>query len=563
MRNLMLAALGALLAALPPSPADAGGHPPVYVSSTVLCDYPSIAAAIAAVAPITEIRLVGEEFLLPAGLSVFNRSLRIAGGYPACGAPAATGRSTLRADFNGAPVLSAGGNVPGALNLQLADISIVDGNNPSGNGGGLLVSGQGQVSLSAVHLRANHAQSGGAIHVAGIGGQLDVNLIDDSRVGDDGGFGNTSSLSGGGVSCVNARMRLGWVRIVHNATSGQGGGLRAEGCTILSTNATGPTRIEHNRAREGGGIRALGASSLHLESRPTQKISISHNQAIEGDAPQRGGGLYLSGEDTVLQATGLRIDGNLARSQGGGLMLIGSQAELRRSATACGIGDERCSSLSGNSVRAADGSLAGNGGAAVVFGSGSPLLRLSHTRIAGNSALNDAAINVGNAARLEMDNVLVAGNAGNGRLFTLTQTATLAADFLTLADNSFVGAAINNASSAALALELRRSILTVAAGNSHLQGAGTAAFDCINSGEQIALGGEAHDPGFFAADIGNYRLRSGSSNLDRCIADGNESAFDLAGLPRNIDDPLTPNQPGTLDRGAFEQTEDLFADGLE
>lgn len=533
----------------------------MYVSATAVCDFPTLAAAVAGGAAISEIRLVGPEMLLPSGLSILNRSLRIAGGYPACGAPVATGKTTLRADFSGAPVVSVAGNVAGALNLELVDLILVDGDNPTGSGGGLQVLGQGQVILRGVEMVDNLASFGGGLHVSGSGGQLDVNLVEDTRIGNDGGQGNSANI-GGGVFCNNARMRWGHMQLVSNSAAQEGGGLRASNCTILTTNATGPIRIEYNRARDGGGIYAGGGSTLLLESRPGQKVSVSHNEASVGAPPQRGGGIFLASEDTHLLGSGIWINHNLARSFGAGLMIQGSSAELRRG-NACAIGDDRCSSLSGNQVRDAAGALVGSAAGAFIAGSGSPELRLAHTYVSANAAANASVLAAANAALVTLDNVLISENTSNVGLVGISDNATISADFMTLAGNSFVGAAINNSSTAPLGLEMRRSIFVVPAGNSHVQGSGISAYECINTGNGAALGGDGHDPGFFDALGGSYRLAANSQNLDRCQADGSEAAVDLSGLPRNIDHPLIPNNPGTLDRGAYENPERIFATGFE
>lgn len=534
----------------------------MYVSATAVCDFPTLAAAVAGGAAISEIRLVGPEAVLTSGLFLLNRSVRIAGGYPACGAPFPTGKTAVRADFTGAPVVFAQGNVAGALNVELVNLILVDGDNPTGSGGGLQVFGQGQVTLRGVEVHDNFANFGGGVHVSGSGGQLDVNLLDDTRIGNDSGQGNGANF-GAGVFCNNARMRLGHMQVLNNVASQEGGGIRASNCTILTTNASGPTRIEHNRARDGGGIYANNGSSLMLESRSGQKVSVSHNEASVGAPPQRGGGIFIAGADTFLRGDGIWIDHNLARSFGGGLMIQGSSAELGRGVASCMVGDDRCSSVSGNQVRDAAGALAGSAAGIFVAGSGSPSLSLAHTRVSANAALDLAAMAAGDAAAITLDNVLISDHTSNARLLGTFGNARISADFVTLAGNSFVGAAINNSSAAPLALEMRRSIFVVAAGNSHVQGGGIASYQCINTGSGAALGGDGHDPGFFDAPGGVYRLAANSQNLDRCQADGNESPVDLSGLPRNIDHPLTPNNPGTLDRGAYENPERIFASGFE
>ena len=555
--GLMLASAAMLCS--PPS--GAGMPTEVYVNAAGTCDYPTLQAAVDDLAPGSEIRLVGPSFQLSGSLNLFNRQLVIAGGYAACGAPAPEGTTLLQAAFAGAPVISAGGNLPGALDLTLRDLVLAGADNPTGNGGGLLVTGQGQVNLVGVEVRDNLAGSGGGLYVAEIGGSLDVNLLGGSRIGTEDGAGNGAHF-GGGVYCSQARMRLGHADIMSNAASQNGGGLFADGCQILSTEQVGDLRIEGNRARRGGGIYATGASELVLRSRLQQKVSISHNEASVGAAPQSGGGIYLIGFGTTLSGEGLRIDNNIARGFAAGLIVVGASATLSRGSNSCALGDIACSSLSGNQVRDAMGALTGSTAAAFVAGGGSPQLSLQQTRMVGNAA-GGSILAVGDAGVLELSSVLIAGNQTQGGLLSVSSSGALRGDLLTIADNLFPSAALLNNSSASPGVRLDRSILLVEPGSAHLSGGGSSEFSCLNTGAGGALGGSAHPPGFANAASGDYRLAADSQNLDQC-ADGDiASPFDIGGYPRVIDRPDSANAAGAVDRGAFEDIDQLLQDGFE
>ena len=168
-------------------------------------------------------------------------------------------KSTLRADFSGDPVVSVFGDVVGALGLELRDLLITAGDNPTGNGGGLRITGLGQVDLVAVDVDGNLADFGGGIFVqALLGGPLSVNLLGGTRIGIDGGDGN-SAESGGGAYCWSARMRLGQADIMSNTASGLGGGLFSDTCEVFSTDAEGDLRIESNQARKWCGYLRFGS----------------------------------------------------------------------------------------------------------------------------------------------------------------------------------------------------------------------------------------------------------------------------------------------------------------
>ena len=540
---------------------QAGVATTVYVNTSGTCDYPTVQAAIDDLAPGSEIRLVGAEFLLPTSLSFSNRVLTVAGGYPACGAPAPAGKTTLRANFAGGPAVFISGADVMSLSLTLRDLNIVDGNNPSGAGGGIQINNSGLVTLDNVDVHDNLALNGGGISILeNAGGNLSVNLLGGSRIGNDAGLGNDAA-SGGGVYCVGARVRLGHVDLIANAATNQGGGLYADNCEILSTADAGDTRIEQNMAKDGGGIYARGGSQLTLRSRIEQKISISHNQAVLGSAPQRGGGIFLNNDGTLLQGSGLRIDDNRARSFAAGIMITAAQATLDRGVNSCLVGDDHCSSLSGNRVEDDTGALTGTVGAAFIAGTGSPTLTLRQTRVANNAAAGNAILAAGDGGQLNLDTVLLTGNSSPNLLGT-SSTARIEGDFITTAGNMLSGSLISNNSTAALAVDIRRSIL-LADGATHLQGAGTASFDCINTGTGGALGGTSHAPGFFDATGGVYRLASGSMNLDRCAVTGGETPFDIGGLPRIIDLAAVANGAGAADRGAYEDVEGLLIDSFE
>lgn len=540
--------------------AEAGGSPStVYVSSTVLCDYPTIQAAINGVTPGSEIRLVGAEFALAAPVSVTNRTLRIAGGFPFCGAPLPTSRTALVAGFNGDPVMLVTGNVPGALDLTLVNLDLAEADNPAANGGGMRVTGTGNVSLFGVDVRDNFAMGGGGVAVLAFGaGPLTLSLGRGTRIGGDPAGGNGAEF-GGGIYCDAATLRLGHAAIIGNAASGLGGGVRAIDCAIETFQEPGPTRIDGNRARRGGGIYASDAL-IDLASRPNQRVSISGNAAINGAAPRSGGGLYLAG-NTVFETSGVRIDDNLARESGGGIFLAGATLRMDRGGDACLVHDDACSSVSGNTVRDAMGALAGHSAVAFVAGSGSPLLDLTQTRVVGNASAG-ALLRAGDAARIELTSTVFTGNTSNAGLIDNLSTAELRMDFVTLAGNTHVGAAVTNTSGAALAGEIRRSILMPAPGAATVVGTGTASFLCNNIAGG-AHGGDAHDPGFINPAAGNYRLRRGSQNLDRCLVDGTEDLHDIGGRARATDDPEAANVGGILDRGAYEGSEGLLVDSFE
>jgi hypothetical protein len=422
------------------------------------------------------------------------------------------------------------------------------------------IGGTGEVSLFGVDVRDNFAMGGGGVAVFASGADpLTLSLGRGTRIGGEVAGGNGAEF-GGGIYCDGATLRLGHAAIIGNAASGLGGGVRSVDCTIETAAEPGPTRIDGNRARQGGGVYASG-TAINLASQPNQRVSISGNAAINGASPRSGGGIYLAGEDSQFKGVGVRIDNNLARESAGGIFIAGATLSMDRGDGACALDDDACSSISGNAVRDGSGIIAGNSAAAFVAGSGSPVLDLTQTRIAGNVSAG-AILRSSSAARVELASVLITGNTSNTALIENLATAELRMDFVTLAGNTHVGATVTNNSSAALGVDIWRSILMPAAGAALVVGTGSTSFLCNNIAGG-AHGGDSHAAGFVDAEAGNFRLRHNSQNLDRCAVDGTEPATDLGGRPRVVDDPNAANAGGIVDRGAYEGPEAVFSDSFE
>lgn len=535
-----------------------GGAPVVYVGVGAGCQHVSLFAAVAAAPNNAQIRIVGNEVTLGAPLVLSGRQLRIDGGYASCGAALPTSTSVVRSIAGGGPVLAIddGGT---SFHIELFNLRITGGNHVA-SGGGIQTVGTGTLILSNSDAYDNQAQDGGGLSVIGDGTLLTtVELRGGSVIGGAPGAGNVATRHGGGFYCSQARVRLGDAHFLSNVAAGDGGGAALVGCEVLPLDEAGATQFSGNRARDGGGIHASAGATLLLSSTPARKVAIEGNLANEGASPQRGGGVYLEGAATRLVGHGVWIRDNRAVLGGGGLfMTSGAVATLGRGTNSCAIGDDGCSRIEGNRA-ANDAGSGGNGGAAQVLAGAQ--LTLAHTRLAGNMAGNNALLRVNGIGTMAiLDNTLIVGNQTIGRLVTVENTATLDVDFTTLADNAFNGGAIEAVAGTSVALQ--RSILQVANGTAVTLGAGAVVAACVNTSAGV-LGGDGHAPGFVSAATGHYHLSADSQNLDRCAADGNESLTDITGQRRNRDRVQVPDNIGPLDRGAFEDVDQLLRDGFE
>lgn len=548
--GLSLLAAGAALAG--------GGAPVVYVGNGPGCQHVSLFAAVAAAPNNAQVRIASGEVTLGGTLVLSGRHLRIVGGYANCGDAEPTGTSVIRALAPGGPVLAIddGG---ASFHVELFNLRITGGSH-AGNGGGIQTVGTGTLTLSNSNTYGNQGQDGGGLSVVGDGTtQTTLELRGGSQIGGAPGAGNVATRHGGGFYCSQARVRLGDAHFLANTAAGNGGGMALVGCELLPLDEPGATAISGNRARDGGGIHASAGATLLLSSTPARKVSIEGNLATAGASPQRGGGVYLEGAGTRLVGAGVWIHDNRAVLGGGGLfMTLGAIATLGRGTNACTVGDDRCSRIDGNRA-ANDAGSGGNGGVAQVVAGAQ--LTLAHTRLSGNQAGNNALLRVNGAgSSVVLDNTLIVGNQTIGRLVTVENGATLDLDFTTLADNAFNVGAIEAVAGTAVALQ--RSILQVGSGQALTLGGGTFTAACVNT-TAGALGGDAHAPGFLSAATDHYHLRADSQNLDRCAADGNEPPVDIAGLRRNLDRAQVPDNIGPLDRGAYEDVDELLRNGFE
>lgn len=377
-----------------------------------------------------------------------------------------------------------------------------------------------------------------------------------------------------------------------------GGGVYCNGSNPTLTNCT----ITGNRANPGGGVSLVNASPSIM------------NNTIAGNSAEYGGGLSVesSSSPTITHNT---ITGNSASSLGGGLNLAFSSPTVANN------------TIAGNTAHTAGGlyllysspmivnnTISSNN--ASVAGGGLSLSSSSPT-IVNNMVTGNRASGFGAGLYLKDSSPTIANNtiAGN-RVLTYGGGLYLSASAPTIANNTITG---NNAYYAG-GLYLSSSSPTiantiVAFNSSGIYGSGgspTLWYNCVYGNATYNYSG-IPDPtgtsGNISADPlfrnpngpdndpntltdNDYRLAAGSPCIDAgsngavpadtpdLDGDGNLTEplpFDLAGLPRFVDDSVTPDcpwAPGTcgtapiVDLGAYELqgtthlAGDLNCDGL-
>ncbi len=224
------------------------------------------------------------------------------------------------------------GSGGGILNSSGGTITITDstisGNSANRAGGGIEdISGAGLgIILTDVSLDNNDAGilgtanpgNGGGLHVTGAG---DVSIVSGSV------SGNTAAREGGGLWNGSGTMTIDGVTINGNTASGDfpddgGGGIFNNGGTLM---VTGMSEIANNNADgtlgSGGGIFSNSGGTLTVDGQ-----SVIDNNS----ANRAGGGIEIAGGTAMFQQTFIRdndVDGNAGPpnpGNGGGLHVTGS-----------------------------------------------------------------------------------------------------------------------------------------------------------------------------------------------------------------------------------------------
>ncbi|HEX6832427.1 MAG TPA: hypothetical protein VF132_02740, partial [Rudaea sp.] len=230
-----------------------------------------------------------------ASIAIDNVDLTIQGGFANCSdfnAPSA--RTTIDGSGNGGHSVFA---ITGSSNVVLENLTISNAAAGSDDGGGIHFNGSGSLTLSATSVQLNHAHNGAGIEMDAAGG-------------------SASLILGSGVF------------VSGNRASGDGGGIRLTGPSVLSMTEDG-SQIANNHADSGGGggLMIVGPAAGYVGSPGVgSAAAISGNWAndgggvavVAGDGSALNGYLYLFATDSTRPG---RISGNQAFSNGGGVYL--------------------------------------------------------------------------------------------------------------------------------------------------------------------------------------------------------------------------------------------------
>ena len=308
---------------------------------------------------------------------------------------------------------------------------IISSNNATGSGGGIF-NAAGTVSIEQSNINDNTAvRAGGGIEDQSNDANAitftNGNLNGNSATGGVAGPGNGGGLhvtGSGNVTITN-------VSVTGNTAASEGGGLWNGTGTMTISDTSGNVLIDGNTAsgndanNGGGGIFNAGGTVLIQDNDPTNTITISNNIA---DGTSGSGGGILNDAGGTLTVTGATISGNAANRAGGGIESTAGTTNTLTSVTLI----DNVAGRAGSASPGNGGGLhiTGNGNADIMGGSvtgnfaaseggglwnGSGTMTIDGTMITGNAAAGNGADQGGGGVfnaggTLDIDNAMINNN---------------------------------------------------------------------------------------------------------------------------------------------------------
>lgn len=281
--------------------------------------------------------------------------------------------------------------------VELDDLTVRNGNPPTGYGGGIRAT-LSDLVLRRVAVEGNHATAyGGGLSTSGANTTIDSCRLTGNVADQQGGGAQLSSSHhlitntlidhnsapfGGGIRAVGADVALTDSEVSDNlATTSDGGGFYVSGAPpgTLADLRLVRTLVARNRGSNGG---AIAVKQWHL------RLSVDESTITENYARATGGGFYLTaGAGSVTDST---VSSNSAGGQGGGFLFSGGDTTVTNV------------TISGNVAGASGTNSTGGGVMLNLFLGGSAVFR--NDTIVANSAYAGSAFgqwystrNVGNS----------------------------------------------------------------------------------------------------------------------------------------------------------------------
>ncbi len=417
---VVVAVLSAGLAA----PGSARAH---FGTDGVTCAHPTLADALAALPTGGTVYVQdGVQDVTASGTSLVSVDVTLQGSDGTCSATAA-GTSTLGFTGTGSilqvgasvdlvlrRIVLQGGDTPGdggtlhlarGATLEMYD-SVLEGGAAGGNGGCVSLTSGFLGLYAGSHVRHCAAGGrGGGVHAddSNVVVAADASLSSNAAAGDGGNL-----LIRDGTATVGGLISGG-------SAGGQGGGIavrQAHGEPVVALHGT--ALVEHNTARDGGGI-SLRSDEVFLDDGLGIDAIVADAAILRAnEASQDGGGIYARGTDNRIWLVGTasvvsNVAGTVGGGNGGGVSMSGGQMQLEDAVVVHGnTASEDGGGLwiSGAEVSGAGLLLSGNtagdqGGGAYVQSRAS--VAVDNVRTEDNGADTGAGWTVYDNARLTLD----------------------------------------------------------------------------------------------------------------------------------------------------------------
>ena len=401
------------------------------------------------------------------------------------------------------------------------------------NGGGIYAANGALVTGAGSRIVGNHADLlGGGIHLIQIGATAPTRLLLD-----DGGHIQDNSAANGGainISTGDTSATIANSQVRGNTASRTGGGIYVFGgsdvhvaSSVISGNVADgadggglamrdgqvvidESRISYNTAiTNGGGIRQTGG------------VITALNSLLDGNAAQRGGGLYVEGATSRL--SNVRILRNSSVAGHGGGIFAGAGSDLRMGADFNDCDPLSlpyrlyCSEVSYND--------AAGQGAGIYMEDGKAFI--GHTAFLSNEgsspSSHGAALMVGTSAQVTATDTLFTGHGRNEESTVhVYNHANYHSENSTYAGNSDVPLFVVSQGTA----ELNRNVIWENGAAHHIQGNISSQCNDTESGLSGGFANFSQDPRFVETSRGLYRLGPGSPAIDACSPGISERGLD-------------------------------------
>ena len=285
---------------------------------------------------------------------------------------------------------------------------------PPGNGGGLHITGAGNVTISGGTVNGNTAtlEGGGLWNGTGVMNVTSTTIDGNTSSGNGADDGGAGIFNNGGTLVLDTAM------ITNNSatgTSGSGGGILSIAGPITVLNST----LNGNAANRAGGAIEVIDGTLNITNSNLTNNDVNGTAGVAN--PGNGGALHISGI-TIATISGGTVSNNDAGREGGGLWNQTGSTMTVTNVTLDG------NTASGAAITQGGGAIFNNGGT----------LNVNNSTLSNNSA--DGALGNGGAIHVKTGtaNVMLSTISGNSTLNNgggIYNNAALTVNAATIANN--------------------------------------------------------------------------------------------------------------------------------